>query len=144
MKAIAYVRCASPNPDYEDAQKRKCVKYAQEHGLDIMQTYSETGIPRSLSERLLAAVAEHRAEAVIVKDAARLGRNPAEYARLTDAFRAADVKLCLADLNRAPGLGSFEARLLATIAAIEDELLEETGMLEEDACSQDDEQDLTR
>lgn len=143
MKAIAYVRCATPNPDYSDAQKRQCIEYAQEHGLDIVQTFSETGRPRSLSERLLAAVAEHRAEAVIVKDAARLGRSPVEYAQLTDAFRAADVKLCIADHNRAPELGSFEAALLATLAAAEVELLEEAGMLEEDACSQYDEQDVT-
>lgn len=74
---------------------------------------------------------------MIVKDAAHLGRSPVEYADLTDAFRVADVKVCIADLNRAPGIGSFEAGLLATIAAAEAELLEE------DACSQDDEQDVT-
>lgn len=77
-----YCRTAHPDADFLEAQERYMIGYAKEQGFTIVGITSEHGSGLDLSRKGLKVVSDAietcKADAILVKNISRLGRDPEE------------------------------------------------------------------
>lgn len=77
-----YCRTAHPDANFLEAQEQYMIGYAKEQGFSIVGITSEHGSGLDFSRKGLKAVSNaietRKADAILVKDVSRLGRDPEE------------------------------------------------------------------
>ena len=104
--AVLYIRVASAAPqDQRDGiseQREACKRYAERLGAAITEEYVDTGASGNNMNRsgllgLLRRVAQRAVRYVIVRDRARLARNPVDDATIRQRLDQAGARLVSAD-----------------------------------------------
>lgn len=132
MRAIAYIRVSTNEQATEgvslEAQRQKIEAYAAFRGLELVEVVVDAGVSagkplarRPGGARVLAALADGRANAVIACKPDRLFRNTADALTLTESWNRAGVALHLLDLNvdTSTTMGRFFLSIIAAAAELE-------------------------
>lgn len=117
MKTILYTRTARPYPESTIEQERVCREYASKHGPTIVGTFHDTGDPQRSLEPLIATAARLEADSVLVRDVARLGRQPAKCQNSRETLHSAGLGVHVAESPTGDPQTAFELDLSLTIAS---------------------------
>lgn len=114
MNAVIYTRCATPNRQSHEDQRKACERLADELGYKVVQEFHDKGRSRPGLDQLLAAIRDHKASAVIVADLYRIARTIGAFAQVMETLDSAAVPLYVVgqgqlDLTAPPVLGLMTA-----------------------------------
>ncbi|MEX5309277.1 recombinase family protein [Kocuria sp. CPCC 205297] len=93
MKAVTYRYSAAENPTWLDQQEADCRRYADEHGMTVIQVFTDVGRSRYGLQGVLDAVAREDVTGLIVTDLARLGSKYADHVAVVQPLPDAGVDI---------------------------------------------------
>lgn len=117
MKVILCTRTAHPNRPSTIDQERQCREYARRHGLTVVAMFHDTGAPQRSLEELIETATRMEADAVLVRDAARLGRQPAKSRQRRDMLQGAGLGVFVAESPTGAPQTPFELGLSLAITS---------------------------
>lgn len=93
MKAVTYRYSAAENPTWLDQQEADCRRYADEHGMTVIQVFTDVGRSRYGLQGVLDAVAREDVTGLIVTDLARLGSKYPDHVAVVQPLPDAGVDI---------------------------------------------------
>lgn len=93
MKAVTFRYSAAENLTWLDQQEADCRRYADEHGLPIIEVFTDVGRSRYGLQGVLDAVEREDVTGLIVTDLARLGSKYADHVAVVQQLHDAGVDI---------------------------------------------------
>lgn len=93
MNAVAYRRSAAENPTRLNQQEADCRRYADEHGLTVIEVFTDIGRTGDGLLGVLDAIEREDVTGLIVTDLARLGTKYADHVAVVQQLHDAGVDI---------------------------------------------------
>lgn len=93
MNAVAYRRSAAENPTRLNQQEADCRRYADEHGLTVIEVFTDIGRTGDGLLGVLDAIEREDVTVLIVTDLARLGTKYADHVAVVQQLHDAGVDI---------------------------------------------------
>ncbi len=98
MRVAIYMRCAHPDKDQFDVQRKRCLNFATQAGYEVVGIYEDFG-QSGLDENrpglrdMLAAAQTRAFERLVVDDMYRLSRNSTHLAEIVEKLASYHVSV---------------------------------------------------